>query len=272
MSDRRIINQSTELLERDASQPRKNFDEQTLKGLAVSIQEKGILQPIRVRPDGEKFTIVFGERRWLAAKLAGLKEVPVVIDNGPSDEAETLSTQLTENIQRAELLPLERAEAINHLLTLTGLNAKETGRKLGLSSASISKLLALLTLSDEIKAQLRQGKIALSTAYEIARKYDTAIQAELAEQAANGQLTREQAGGRAKREVPTSDKLKRPRPPRATAKLPGGRSITVSGEGLSLATFVSWIGELADKAHAAMSEGLELDQFLRSLKQTDSGA
>ena len=107
-------------VEPNRDQPRKNFDEDALQELADSIKQFGLLQPILVQDKGEYYEIIAGERRWRAAKLAGLKEVPVIIRNYSSQEIVEIS--LIENIQREDLNPIEEAQAYKRLLTEFNLN------------------------------------------------------------------------------------------------------------------------------------------------------
>jgi ParB family chromosome partitioning protein len=139
-------------------QPRTNMDQVALAELAESIKAQGIMQPILVRPvDGGRFEIIAGERRWRAAQLAELTEVPVLIRN-VADEA-ALAMSLIENIQRENLNPLEQALGIQRLINEFGMTHQTAGEALGNSRSTISNLLRLLNLSAPVQEMMMQGKI-----------------------------------------------------------------------------------------------------------------
>jgi ParB family chromosome partitioning protein len=127
------------------NQPRKEFAEESLKELADSIKEKGILQPLLVEESGGTYTIIAGERRWRAAGLAGLKDVPVIIVRAHSDR-EKLEIALIENIQRDDLTPVEEARAYKELMSASGLGQEELAAKLGKPRSTIANALRLLKL------------------------------------------------------------------------------------------------------------------------------
>ena len=144
----------------DPNQPRIHFDEQKLNELADSIKAYGVLSPIIVRPAEEigKYTIVAGERRYRASTLAGLKSIPAMIEKGGQNSAErTLAVQLVENIQRADLSPLERANAIGALRDTYELSVRDIADKLGISKSMVQRSLEILTLPDDLMAALREG-------------------------------------------------------------------------------------------------------------------
>ncbi|MBQ2718520.1 MAG: ParB/RepB/Spo0J family partition protein [Clostridia bacterium] len=151
--DETVKNQKTTLrtglIEPKSGQPRKTFEQQPLEQLAASISTHGILQPILVRelPNG-KYQIVAGERRWRAAKLAGLVEVPVIVLE--SDEREAAEIALVENIQREDLNPVEEAMAYRALAEEYGLTQEQLSQKIGKSRSAIANFERLLDLSDEV--------------------------------------------------------------------------------------------------------------------------
>lgn len=140
-------------------QPRRRFDEGKLNELAASIKEQGVLQPILVRPVGKSgnFEIVAGERRYRAAKLAGLKTVPAIVKE-LADEV-TLAVALIENIQRQELNPLEEAASYRELLDNYGYTQAQLAEKLGKSRVYVANTLRLLALPDEIQALIVKGNL-----------------------------------------------------------------------------------------------------------------
>lgn len=144
-------------------QPRKIFRDESLKELASSIKEKGVLQPVIVSRVGDgTFRIVVGERRVRAAKLAGLKKIPALVKNVASKDA--LEMALIENIQREDLNPIETAEAFRRLTTEFNLTQEELSEKVGKDRATISNYLRLLKLPDDVKPFIINGSLSLGHA------------------------------------------------------------------------------------------------------------
>ncbi len=144
-------------------QPRRQFDEEALEALADSIRAQGVVQPIVVRSiGGNRHEIVAGERRWRAAKLAGLKTVPAVIKT--LDERSAMAVALVENIQRADLNPLEEAEALHKLIDECGLTHEACATAVGKSRASVSNLLRLTELNPDVQTLLRENRLTLGHA------------------------------------------------------------------------------------------------------------
>jgi ParB family chromosome partitioning protein len=139
-------------------QPRRNFDEGALSELTASIREKGILQPVLATRVPGGFEIVAGERRFRAAKQAGLKEVPLLIKQ--LDDAEKLELALIENIQRENLNPIEEAQAYRKLQKSYSYTQEEVARKVGKDRATVANALRLLTLPDFARGALAEGKIS----------------------------------------------------------------------------------------------------------------
>ncbi len=142
----------------DPTQPRKEFDEEKLKELAESIKTYGILLPLIVRETENKdgFILVAGERRLRAAKLAGIQKVPVVI-NSTTNEEKILEIQLVENLQRVDLNPYEKAEAISLLRDSYNLNVRELAAKLGISKSAVQRSLDVMNLPEDLIEALKNG-------------------------------------------------------------------------------------------------------------------
>jgi len=150
-------------IEPNPFQPRSNFDEDALRELANSIQEKGIIQPITVRKiKAEKYQIVAGERRWRASKLVGLEKIPAVIRN--FDDQEMLEIALIENIQREDLNPVEEAGAYKEMLDNFDITQAELAKQVGKSRSNVSNMIRLLKLSDKVKNHLQRGTITIGHA------------------------------------------------------------------------------------------------------------
>ena len=139
-------------------QPRKTFDEQPLADLAASIKEKGVLSPILVRPIGpDRYEIVAGERRWRAAQIAMLHDVPVVVRELPDDQA--LEIAIIENVQRADLNAIEEGAAYEELVTRFGRTQEDVAREVGKSRSHVANTIRLLKLPDSVKKLVREGKL-----------------------------------------------------------------------------------------------------------------
>src|SRR5215208_7638905 len=148
-----------ELVRPNPAQPRKRFDDEALQGLAGSLAERGVVQPILVRPvAGGTYEIVAGERRWRAAQLAGLQRIPAVIRD--HDDAASLEVALVENMAREDLNPVEEARAVAALVEELGLSREEVGRRVGRSRVAISNLLRLLELPDDALALIEDGTLS----------------------------------------------------------------------------------------------------------------
>jgi len=139
-------------------QPRRSFDENALKELAASIEAVGVLQPIIVAPDGERYTIIAGERRYRASRLAGLDEIPAIVRDW--DSQRRLEAALIENLQRDDLNPVEEAMGVRQLMDEAGLTQERAAERLGKSRPAVANLLRLLTLPDSVKQLLAEGKLS----------------------------------------------------------------------------------------------------------------
>jgi len=148
-----------ELITPNPHQPRRTFDEASLVALAASLQDRGVLQPVLVRPlPGGTYELIAGERRWRAARLAGLETIPSVVR--PHADAESLELALIENMAREDLNPLEEARACVALVEELGLTREDVGRRVGRSRVAVSNLLRLLDLPDEALALLGEGALS----------------------------------------------------------------------------------------------------------------
>jgi ParB family chromosome partitioning protein len=165
----RLASLPLDLLQRGKYQPRVDMRTDTLSELADSIKSQGLVQPILVRPLGgrnpgesQRYEIIAGERRWRAAQMAGLQEIPAVIRDVPDEAA--VSMALIENIQREDLNPLEEAGALTRLIEEFGLTHQSAADAVGRSRAAVSNLLRLMELADEVKELLEQRRIEMGHA------------------------------------------------------------------------------------------------------------
>jgi ParB family chromosome partitioning protein len=145
-------------IEANPNQPRRRFDEEALQALADSIEASGVVQPLLVRElSNDRYELIAGERRWRAARKAGIERVPVVVRD--SDEADRLEVALIENMVREDLNPVEEARACAALVEDLGVTKEELGRRVGRSRPQISNLVRLLDLPDEVLAMLEDGRL-----------------------------------------------------------------------------------------------------------------
>jgi ParB family transcriptional regulator, chromosome partitioning protein len=182
----------TDLLQPNAGQPRK--DRGDLRGLTESVREKGVLEPLLVRPlrESGKYLIISGERRYFAARAAGLAEVPC-IEKDIGDE-ETLELALIENLQRKDLTPFEEADGIQALGDRFSLTHEQIARQLSKGRSSITEVLSLRSIPDEIKAFcIEQGVLSKSQLLQVARQASEARMRDVARRFAAGLLNREEA-------------------------------------------------------------------------------
>jgi len=149
-------------IQRGRYQPRQVFEPEALQELADSISAQGVVQPIVVRPDGDHFELVAGERRWRAAQLAGLQKIPAVIRE--LDARATAAIALIENIQREDLNPLEEAQAFLRLIEEFDLTHQQVADSVGRSRAAVSNLLRLLDLAEPVKQQVNKGLLNMGHA------------------------------------------------------------------------------------------------------------
>jgi ParB family transcriptional regulator, chromosome partitioning protein len=150
---------AVDLIAPNPAQPRKRFDEAALAALGESLKEQGVLQPVLVRPrPGGSYELVAGERRWRAARLAGLETMPALVQ--PRDDGASLEAALVENMAREDLNPVEEARAVAALVEELGLTREEVGRRVGRSRVAVSNLLRLLDLPDEALALLEDGRLS----------------------------------------------------------------------------------------------------------------
>lgn len=167
-------------IEPDKDQPRKDFDEQALSELADSIARHGLLQPIAVRAAaGGAYKIIAGERRWRAARLAGLSEVPVVIKD--VTDAEAMELALIENLQREDLDPVEEAMGYRQLMERCELTQEQTAQKIGKSRSAVANSLRLLNLPEDVLTFLKEGKLSTGHAKVLLGLPDAALQSQAAE-------------------------------------------------------------------------------------------
>ncbi|RMD86295.1 MAG: ParB/RepB/Spo0J family partition protein [Candidatus Dadabacteria bacterium] len=218
------------------SQPRKTFRESDIQELASSIRNMGVIQPIVVRPcrnDPSLYEIVAGERRWRAAKVAGLADIPVIIRNFSDWEA--LEAALMENVQRADLNPIEEAKGYKSLMDRYSLTQKDVAERIGKDRATVANLLRLLALEEEIQEMVADGRLSTGHAKALLSVRDSRARRSLARKAIKESLS-----------VRALEKLVS-----QTAPLEGAKAPALKGKGLKQSRFTDY-PEIVDKLRAIL--------------------
>lgn len=198
-----VRNIPVDRIESNPEQPRLAFDETTLEELAASIREHGVLQPILVRPlpDGNRYQLIAGERRWRASSIAGLATIPALIEEIDDDTA--LEISIIENLQREDLSPLDEASMYDRMIREHGYSIRKLAEKLGKDKGYLENRLRLADAPEEVRELVSLRKDTLSHAYELMKVPDPKKRRRLAEQVARGELSlvklRERVEGRPRR-------------------------------------------------------------------------
>lgn len=174
-----VLELELDMIEPNRKQPRKYFDETSLEELAASLKSYGMIQPIVVKKSGDYYEIIAGERRWRAAKIAGLEKVPVVIRSW--EEGEAFEAALVENLQREDLNPMEEAESYQRLQEEFGLSQEKIAEKVGKSRSAVTNSLRLLQLDGRVRNFVVENKLTSGHARTLLPVTDGNAQFELAE-------------------------------------------------------------------------------------------
>ncbi|HEX5748921.1 MAG TPA: ParB/RepB/Spo0J family partition protein [Archangium sp.] len=153
-----VLKLPIEAIHRDTLQPRRHFDEEKLRELTESIKAQGVLMPVLVRKDGDGYKIIAGERRWRASQLAGLHEIPAIVRE--VTEVEAFELALVENLQRADLNPMEEAEGYHRLVEEFGLTQDQVAQRVGKERSTVATALRLLGLPPEVKNMVAEGNLS----------------------------------------------------------------------------------------------------------------
>jgi ParB family transcriptional regulator, chromosome partitioning protein len=227
MRDAKMI--PLDLIEPDPGQPRKDFDPESLAKLADSLRKRGQIQPVTVcwSDTQAAYVILTGERRWRAARQAGLEKLACVVRDRPMTEGELRAMQLIENCLREDLKPLEQAHAYRDLMAAHEWSARRLAEELDLNHATVLRALALLELPEDLQQRVERGVLVPSAAAELARLTPDEAR-ELADRAAAEKLTRDQVAEAVRARVnPTTDRTARPRP--IEVRLDDGIKIVIHG-------------------------------------------
>jgi ParB family chromosome partitioning protein len=246
-------------------QVRERLVEELIGQIALSMRTVGQLQPVRGQKRGDIVEMIDGHHRLEAAKRAGLKTLATIIEAKELPDGEVVLRQLISNCQREDLTALEKARGIQRLMETANWTAQQAATGLGVSSATVTRLLKLLSLPVSIVEQVEAGKIAASSAYELAQIDDPARQTQLANQLAAGQLTRDGVSGvrKAAKKANGQSGLQRER---VTAMLGENRYVTVVCAELTLERFIEQLEELLGKARRVRTQGVALETFLKMLR------
>lgn len=174
-------------IEPNRDQPRKNFDKEALEALSDSIRQHGVISPITVQKKGDRYIIIAGERRWRAARMAGLTEIPAYV--GDYSEREIAELSLIENIQREDLDPIEEAQAYKRLMTEFNLKQEEVAERVSKSRSAITNTMRLLKLSEEVQKYLIDGTLSEGHARALLGTEDVEAQNKLAKKVIDEKLS-----------------------------------------------------------------------------------
>jgi ParB family chromosome partitioning protein len=247
-------------------QVRKRFDAESLAALAQSIGALGQQEPVHlVAVDDGKYRVLTGERRVRAAKQSGQTTIWGIVEQAGMSAGDILLRQLTENMQRADLNPTEKAKGIDALMKEMGWNASQAASKLGLTNGTVSKLLSLLSLPEELQMRIDAGELPATTAYQLSKLDDPEAQRTLASQVLSGELTRDKVIGAVKATKQQKRRARKPRPIRVTAKLENRETVSVAADALDLNSFVLILEKLLTHAQQARTDGLTLQALVKRL-------
>jgi ParB family chromosome partitioning protein len=189
----KVENVSLELVDPDLDQPRQSYEPDEIERLASSMRDLGQLQPAIVYRVGDRFRLIDGHRRYRAAMLLGVRHFKAIVLDAHPDADKLLMTQLASNCLRVDLTPMEKAKAFQRLKDSRGWSNAELVTALHVSKATVTQCLALLSLPEEVQAQVDAGQIAGSTAYAIARAKDEGTRQSMLAAARDGNLSRDAA-------------------------------------------------------------------------------
>ena len=208
LKDEKYTEVDIDLIKPNPEQPRVDFRDAAIAELAQSIREAGVLQPLVVVPEGGRYKIIIGERRWRAAQKAGLKKIPVLVRHIPHEQQ--LEISLIENLQREELNPIEVAQAYQRLIDEFGYIQADLAEKVGKDRTSVTNVLRLLKLPVEIQGDLREGRLSMGHARALLAVEETSGQLELCRQIIKKGLSVREVGQLAAQKKTAPGKIKKP--------------------------------------------------------------
>lgn len=244
---------------------RERLNPELVEQIAQSFLAVGQLEPVSGHLVDGRVGLLDGHHRLEAGYKAGFKTLDCIIKEQELSDGAVIQHQLIANCLRENPSSPETARAVKQLMDVTGWKASQISANTGFSPASVTRMLAMLSLPGPILAQVEAGKIPPSAAYELSQITDPVQQAELAAQLADGRLTRDAVKG-ARKAAKRPAKRAGSEPARVTAILGESRSVTVASAGLTLERFIELIEELLTKARRVRTQGVELSTFIQMLK------
>jgi ParB family transcriptional regulator, chromosome partitioning protein len=261
----KILSVGVEELYPDPTQPRKTFFKDEIERLAASISARGILMPLRVIRNGDRWVIATGESRWRAARLAGLTHVPCIVIDGQPEEADLLADRVIENHVRHDLSAMDLARALAKLKLLKKCTSQQLAREIGISGSAITRSEALLTLPEDVQSLIDSGAVPESTAYEISRMPDAESQRELSHAVAGRRLNRDAVAEAVRARI--GKRAVKPKAGRLVCRLAGGISISISrNEALDWTTLIDAIDRIRREARKLCDNGSEVQALARTLR------
>ena len=248
-----------DLIDPDENQPRRSLDSERVHQLSQSVRDHGILQPLILYENVDRYTIADGHMRFAATGLLGLKEVPALVLPSVPDTDTLLLVQLAANSMRVDLKPTEKALAYQRLKELRGLSNVELAKLMNVSKSAVTETLSYLSLPLELKVLLDSGELAGSTAYAVSRAPDEATRQELLKTALNGHLKRDDAARRVSRT--DSGKLRQ----RSTFRLPAAEITIAVDDDLDFASLIGLLQTLGRECRRAEKQGINLKTLERVL-------
>lgn len=258
---------SIDLLPNARTQPRSLAGK---AGLTESIKRRGVQTPVTVVARGDRFGLLLGTGRLAGTKEAGGTTIPAIVLAEEPSEADRLILQLTENLQRENLNPVDTARAIRRIMELSGCTAADAVARLGYSGPTASRWLRTLNLSQEVLAKVKSGALSASAGYALTKVADPVEQLRLADEAASGLLSCDGLVRKIKRIQRQAQRRrgggKESPVQRVTASLGRAQAITFAGRDLTLDKVINWLGELLARANQARAQGQDISGFAKALR------
>jgi ParB family transcriptional regulator, chromosome partitioning protein len=247
-------------------QPRTSMLEEPLQALAASIEQHGVLQPIRVSPaDAAGYhQILCGHRRAAASRQLGLTEVPCVIVQDALDEASTLAEQLAENIHRENLSPIEEAQGYRRYMLLKAIPASQAAQELAVPPSRISRALPLLELPEDLQTAIHNQTVAKDTAYHLSRLPPGEERERLFAVALTSGLARDSAARAVKAAQKTATSTASSK--RVVCQLGEGRSLTVQGLSVRIDAFIEMLEDVLKEARKARTQGFDITTLAKMFR------
>lgn len=250
-------------------QVRTRFDGKSITEIAETAKLVGIQSPILVWQDGHEWVLVDGAIRLNAAMEAGETTILAAVLDGPLTPAERIQRQLFCN-RHADLCVTDKAQAVADYMREAGCTASEAATRLAIEPGTVAKLLAIASISETVKELIAKSGFGLSKAYQVTLAGNEEAQLRLAQDLANGTVTRDGAAAqrKSKRKPHRGSRKDVQGDGRIVVPLGGGRSVAIAGPGLTLATVIEWLTELVERLRGAREQGTELSEAIKPVAQS----